>query len=290
MEFILNEHHRDVSTEDLLEDIKAVAMRLNKSSITIAEYDQHGKYHSSTIRRRVGSWKKVLELVELDTEDHRFYITDEDYVKDLQRVSSLLGKDTITFSEYKNHGKYSPSKLAGRFGSWKDALQKAGLAPTGYNKSVSDEELLEEIERIWVKLGRQPTTGDIQAGLSKYGLSTYLRHFGTWRKALEAFVKSINTEDTNEKTFTEAEQILPGDSESGQIKHKTQREVNYRLRFLVMKRDNFKCCFCGASPATNPTIELHIDHIYPWSKGGETTYENLQTLCSKCNLGKSNIT
>ncbi len=33
----------------------------------------------------------------------------------------------------------------------------------------------------------------------------------------------------------------------------------------------------------------HIDHIKPWSKGGETVLENLQTLCATCNLGKSNI-
>ena len=72
--------------------------------------------------------------------------------------------------------------------------------------------------------------------------------------------------------------------------HTTNRNINLRLRFLVMKKDNFKCCMCGASPAKDPSVELHIDHIIPWSKGGETTIDNLQTLCSKCNLGKSNLT
>jgi len=71
--------------------------------------------------------------------------------------------------------------------------------------------------------------------------------------------------------------------------HKTKRDVNLRLRFMVMKRDGFKCCMCGASPANDKNVELHIDYIVPWSKGGETIIENLQTLCSKCNLGKSNL-
>ncbi|MBR5903681.1 MAG: HNH endonuclease, partial [Clostridia bacterium] len=62
-----------------------------------------------------------------------------------------------------------------------------------------------------------------------------------------------------------------------------------KLRYQVLKRDNFKCCACGASPAKDPSVELHIDHIVPWSKGGETVIDNLQTLCSKCNLGKSDI-
>ena len=66
------------------------------------------------------------------------------------------------------------------------------------------------------------------------------------------------------------------------------RKISNKLRYQVLKRDNFKCCACGASPAKDPSAELHIDHIIPWSKGGKTTLENLQTLCSKCNLGKSN--
>ena len=71
--------------------------------------------------------------------------------------------------------------------------------------------------------------------------------------------------------------------------HKTSRDINLRLRFRVLQRDNFKCCACGASPAKDASVELHVDHILPWSKGGETVFENLQTLCSKCNLGKSDM-
>ena len=70
------------------------------------------------------------------------------------------------------------------------------------------------------------------------------------------------------------------------IKRNT-RAISDKLRYKVLKRDNFKCCACGASPAKDPSVELHIDHIIPWSKGGESTLENLQTLCSKCNIGKS---
>ena len=67
------------------------------------------------------------------------------------------------------------------------------------------------------------------------------------------------------------------------------RDVNLRLRFLVMKRDHFKCRMCGASPAKDPSVVLHVDHVLPWSRGGRTEIDNLQTLCSNCNLGKSNL-
>ena len=70
---------------------------------------------------------------------------------------------------------------------------------------------------------------------------------------------------------------------------RSTRVISDKLRYQVLKRDNFKCCACGASPAKDPAVELHIDHIIPWSKGGKTTFDNLQTLCSRCNIGKSDL-
>lgn len=67
------------------------------------------------------------------------------------------------------------------------------------------------------------------------------------------------------------------------------RSISDKLRYQVLKRDSFKCCACGAPPAKDPSVELHIDHIIPWSKSGETVIDNLQTLCSKCNLGKGDL-
>ena len=69
-----------------------------------------------------------------------------------------------------------------------------------------------------------------------------------------------------------------------------RRTPSPRLRFEVLARDKFTCRFCGASPRKDPSVTLHLDHIVPWSKGGKTTIENLQVLCSVCNLGKSNLT
>lgn len=62
------------------------------------------------------------------------------------------------------------------------------------------------------------------------------------------------------------------------------RQIPSKLRFEVLKRDNFKCVYCGA---TTKTTALHIDHIKPHSLGGNTEYSNLATSCSDCNIGKS---
>jgi 5-methylcytosine-specific restriction endonuclease McrA len=62
------------------------------------------------------------------------------------------------------------------------------------------------------------------------------------------------------------------------------------MRYRVLRRDRFRCQICGRSPAKDLGVELHVDHIVPWSKGGQNTEENLRTLCSKCNLGRGQKT
>lgn len=56
-------------------------------------------------------------------------------------------------------------------------------------------------------------------------------------------------------------------------------------RFNVFLRDRFSCQYC-AHPF--PTQELTFDHVVPRSKGGRTTWENVVTSCSACNLRKGN--
>lgn len=53
------------------------------------------------------------------------------------------------------------------------------------------------------------------------------------------------------------------------------------LKLKVFKRDGYKCRYCGSMQTP-----LHCDHVYPQSKGGETTARNLVTACKSCNLKK----
>ncbi|OQX25983.1 MAG: hypothetical protein BWK80_12795 [Desulfobacteraceae bacterium IS3] len=55
----------------------------------------------------------------------------------------------------------------------------------------------------------------------------------------------------------------------------------------VLARDKWKCLSCGRT-AREDGILLEVDHIIPRSKGGTDDIGNLQTLCKKCNIGKSN--
>ena len=55
-------------------------------------------------------------------------------------------------------------------------------------------------------------------------------------------------------------------------------------RFNVFLRDRFQCQYCGDRE------DLTFDHLVPRCKGGTTTWENVLTACSPCNLRKGSKT
>ncbi len=73
------------------------------------------------------------------------------------------------------------------------------------------------------------------------------------------------------------------------VGRKTSRGISWRMRFLILRRDHFRCCACGRSPATHAGVNLQVDHKLAWQRGGETVEANLQTLCEQCNGGKSDL-
>ena len=213
-------------------------------------------------------------------DDFHRNVTNEELITDLQNVASILQSKTITMNEYNIHGKFHSTTLTRRFGSWFTCLKMAGLEQSRAFINIPEQELIDDIERVWILLGKQPSYSQMQIH-TKYSMKTYENRFGGWRKALEYFIQYINK--SGDGTVLERNENYP-------VCNKISRTINQRLRFLVLARDNFSCCACGASPAKDGGITvLHVDHIIPWSLGGKTTMDNLQTLCDKCNLGKSNL-
>lgn len=208
-------------------------------------------------------------------------ISNDELISDMIRVAHFLEKSSLTAAEYDKYGKYHSRTISKRFDTWNNALVMANLQIS--NHFYTDEELFDNLAKIWMSLGKQPSRRDLALVGSSISYKAYERRFGRWSTALKSFVEYFNATQGN------LIDINVDISQNRDKQRTTSRDVNLRLRFLVMSRDNFKCCLCGASPANDPTVELHIDHIKPWSKGGETELNNLRTLCSKCNQGKSNL-
>ncbi len=65
-----------------------------------------------------------------------------------------------------------------------------------------------------------------------------------------------------------------------------RRSTGKRLRFEILKRDGFRCRYCGA---TSMDALLHVDHVVPVADGGDDSPENLAASCAACNGGKSSV-
>jgi len=229
----------------------------------------------------------------------------ETLLADLRAAAAAHGQTTISAAQYDRTGSYCALTLIRRFGSWNEALKKAHLTISNHY-NIPIHQLFANLQQLWQRLGRQPTWRDMQYPQSRYSLATYAHRFGTWRNALQQFIASrhktksripalrttalpLPASRNNSLPFGEGRPARHSSGEGGgeASPHRTTRTINWRLRFTILQRDCFRCVACGRSPATDPGVELHVDHITPWTKGGETLLENLQTLCSVCNIGKS---
>jgi hypothetical protein len=217
--------------------------------------------------------------IDFTFENTRPMMSDDDILADLRRVAAELQTPNLTIRSYNAHGSYSQATVKKRFGTWNSAITKAGLE-TASVRDIPLEELFDNLREVWIHLGRQPRKRDMELPISRFTREPYLRHFGGWLAAIKGFLASL--EDRGSSLHTSSQPAVGAVARG-------PREPSLRLRFLVMRRDRFMCRYCGRSPAAHPGLILHVDHVVAWASGGRTTLENLQTLCDRCNLGKSTL-
>jgi hypothetical protein len=212
--------------------------------------------------------------------------TRDDMLADIRQVARGRKRRRMTYGLYVQHGSFSTNTIAHHFGSWSAALIAAGL-PTNIDRSVAETDLFENLAAVWRALGRQPAIRDMvkRSGVSRFAAAAYESRFGSWNKALLAFQAFIG----GKRPVRESADKSKGRQERP-ARPRSPRQINWRLRATVLIRDNCLCRMCGASPAKDPAVTLHVDHIVPWSKGGKTVLANLQTLCATCNIGKGALT
>jgi len=206
----------------------------------------------------------------------RIIASDDQLLNSLRDAAEANSGTYLTAREFsKEHGTCTVQTICSRFGTWNRALVAAGLK-TSNTFYHSVQALFENLADVWTKLEKQPSQGDMKKPLSKVPFVTYRRRFGSWTSTMfhfNAWIHSKN-KDAFEDFFS--------------VKFRQSRDVRKGLRYKILERDNSTCKMCGASPRKDPEVTLHIDHIIPSSKGGDSSPENLQTLCQACNLGKFN--
>lgn len=211
-------------------------------------------------------------------------------IKELRRVAGVYNR---RFSRREFDQKATLCKgsvVLSRFGTWQGALDAAGLQLTTVQKDrsqISNDELFQELGRIWSLLGHRPSKDEWEKCEGKYSYTTYKTRFTGWVNACAAFIEHVSEQQGHpsgvQKTLDVAGVsaptaivVQPGD----------RRNIPMKLRYKVLTRDRYRCVLCGRSPATHVGVSLHVDHIDPFSGKGRTVLNNLRTLCMDCNWGK----
>jgi len=280
-------------SNSILEELKRIASVTGKKTATKSDLKKNGNVSYTTIRERFGSLPQALEKAGLETKPHKKpktypqYADDESILKELRRMAEVTGKGTIDRDDFQLIGNISYDTVQKRFGSLRQALEKAGLKIQRFSKSTK-EELLHILVELWEqtleKEGRRPS----QTDLKKYGypvsFATINRQFGSWRKALRCAFDSVNKEVIEVEEITSE---VPVYAPQKIVASKPpRRTLSLRKRFFVLKRDQFTCQLCGKSGVG---VRLEVDHKVSVYDDGTDALDNLWTMCFECNRGKSKI-
>jgi hypothetical protein len=297
MKFELNRLPRAVSDEDVIHEILRVSNIITDDTLTTVEFNKHSKISSSSVLKRFGSWKKALDRCGLGSRYSGRTVSnkmksqvakkmlDSELIEELKSVAKKSNKKQLSQPEFNAISDISASAITRRFGTWGKALKLAGLEEVKMGKRYSEREYFENLLDVWTHYGRQPYYREMDLEPSKISSGGYERRWGKWSTALSAFVDYMNDDSPVEEIIVQ-KQIVIKKSISQNTEEK--RDIPMGLRYKVLSRDRFRCVKCGISPSSDLNCQLHVDHVIPYSKGGKTNLENLQSTCSACNLGKGN--
>ena len=105
-----------------------------------------------------------------------------------------------------------------------------------------------------------------------------------WQKLVRGTIRDLINEVNNSQPKKRKSKPKKKKSKKVSKSKKRSRYIPPGVKVDVLKRDNFRCVYCGV---TSKEARLEVDHIIPFAKGGSNDPINLQTLCQECNKGKS---
>lgn len=231
-----------------------------------------------------------MERYSLDRQ-HVNRLPKDDVLAELRRVAAKMGNRRFSRREFDRHTKRCKgSAVLKNFGTWDEALRATGLELALHRTQrtqITNAQLLDELGRVWRMLEHKPSKGEWDSVDTKYSYTTCKQRFGGWLNACVAFVEGAPTAGTS---VNGPDKVPPQTDQAQEISVPTNlRYVPLKLRLNVLQRDRFCCVMDGRNLSLEPGVQLHVDHVIPFSRGGRTTLDNLQTLCRDRNLGKGSI-
>lgn len=194
-----------INDEDLISDVKRVANEINHPP-TRGEYDKLGKYSSDTIVSRKPWEQFVTEIFGHSSSKiviDRTKISDEDLIEQLKILKQQL--DRIPKKEdLGGLNNYSYSAYVRAFGTFGNALVKAGLIDPLQRYNVSKQELIDELKRVYTLLGHTPSMEEFLNNSPIKSCHSIRVEFKDWTHALLAadipVIKAKNVSQEDVKT------------------------------------------------------------------------------------------
>ncbi len=186
------------SDEEIVEEMRRVAGLLNGRRFSSSDFQRHSRMNQSGVCNRFGSWGKALERAGLGHMRRAYsHPSDEEMIEEMRRVAGLLEGPTFSSFDLQKHSKMSRTGVCNRFGSWRQALEGAGLghmcvpgSGTGIPRrerspdEPSNQEILEEIRRVAALFGRPISAIDFERH-SRMSKDIVRARFKTWPKAVK---------------------------------------------------------------------------------------------------------
>ena len=115
-------------------------------------------------------------------------------------------------------------------------------------------------------------------------LSYYPLSLWSWQDAIKAvFLERVSIIENYNKEVHSPSVTIKLPSVIALKDYVSLRQSPAFTRFNVFLRDNFTCQYCKEKFVAN---ELTFDHITPKCVGGKTTWANVVSACTTCNLKK----
>ena len=261
---------RIYSDEELLEDLKKINKnQFNNEAITRNRAKQYLTASIATYENRFGSWNDCLRKANIKVE-HEVNIPKEKLIEEIKRVSKeQFDGQPPSCRSMNEYSRYSNKTFQDKFGSWNDALFKAGFE-VNQEPNYDENDLLNDLQRVSEEYcnGETPQANNVDLH-GKWTTPVYYRVFESFNKALEQACFSRTLLAEREATDTETEALR-----------------NSKLKEKIHSRDNHVCGVCSSENSHGYKPDIH--HITPHNYWRDEEHEemnhprNLICLCRSC--------
>ena len=167
-------------------------MAAENPHVTLRQFCTRMGCGENTVGRRFGAWNVLRSAAGLEESlaarpAHARGYTREEILTALQRAVDVIGPE-VSYSRFARLTRITYPAIARLFGSWTNLRAELNLPRNSPRTRYSDDDLLETLDRLSARLGRNPRIVDIDA-LTPHASTTYRKRFGPAKKLRQALLR-----------------------------------------------------------------------------------------------------